>query len=431
LYNFPDEIFESLNDKKRSFLITGRAGTGKTTLIRELLKDRDIRQVVLAPTGIAAMQVGGQTIHSFFKIPPGLNDPRELPPIYGKQASIIKNIDRIIIDEISMVRADLLDIIDYILRRTRKKDLPFAGVQIVMVGDFYQLPPVVGYDERDSYNKLYEDRYIFSARVVQEIDLKIIELSEVFRQKDEHFVEILGNIREGKNIQESVTFLNEKCFRMHETGKMPLLLTAHNATADAYNLSKLRELPGGVYAYQGKLDGDFNLAKNKLPAPEVLYLKIGARVMMTKNDNNQNRWVNGSLGTVEDLSEEGIIVRIDRSAQVCEINKSKWERQIYDFDAETDRIEKKIVGKYTQFPIQLAWASTIHKAQGLTLDDVRLDLSAGNFECGQTYVALSRVTSLDGLSFTHPLSVDDIIVDYGLKKFMPKNCQRFFCSEGG
>lgn len=419
MYKFPNEIFEAIDaEKSKPLLIIGRAGTGKTTLIKEILQDQNIRQVVLAPTGIAALQAGGQTIHSFFKIPPGLNELRDLPPIYGRQALLIQSIDRIIIDEISMVRADLIDTIDFTLRRTRKKDPPFGGVQIIMVGDFYQLPPVVGNDERNAFDKLYENRYIFSSKIIQEIDIKIIELTEVFRQRDKKFIEILGNIRDGKDIRESIAFLNEKCVRNHGSGEIPLLLTAHNATADAYNLSKLRELPEELREYQGKIDGDFNIAKNKLPAPELLQLKIGARVMMTKNDNSQFRWVNGSLGTVTELTSSGICVRIDRSTQVCEVSRSKWERNTYVLNPIDNKIEKQTVGKYTQFPIQLAWASTIHKAQGLTLDDVRIDLSTGHFECGQTYVALSRATSLEGLSFTHPLSEADIIVDRNLSRFI-------------
>jgi ATP-dependent exoDNAse (exonuclease V) alpha subunit len=418
LYKFPDKIFEAIDtEKDRPLLIVGRAGTGKTTLIREILSNRNVRQVVLAPTGIAALQAGGQTIHSFFKIPPGLNDLRDLPPIYGRQASLIKSIDRMIIDEISMMRADLLDTVDFTLRRTRKRDSPFGGIQVIMVGDFFQLPPVVGNDERDSFGKLYENRYIFSSKIIQEIEPKIIELTKVFRQRDEKFIEILGNIREGRNIFESIAFLNKMCVRDHDSGEVPLLLTAYNITADTYNLSKLMELPGELCEYMGKIEGDFNIAKNKLPSPELLQLKVGARVMMTKNDT-QLRWVNGSLGTVEELTSDSILIRIDHSTQICDVNKCKWERNVYTFDQSENRIEKKIIGRYIQFPIQLAWASTIHKAQGLTLNDVRLDLSTRNFECGQTYVALSRATSLDGLSFTHPLSEEDIIVDHNLSKLI-------------
>jgi hypothetical protein len=421
--NFPDTIYKLLGSHAKALLISGRAGTGKTTLVKEILSDTKVKQVVLAQTGVAALQVGGQTIHSFFRIPPGLNDISGIPPIYGKRAMLIRSIDRIIFDEISMVRADLLDIVDLILRKIRRINTPFGGVQVVMVGDFYQLPPVVGNNERSAFNQYYENRYMFASNVMKEIDLKMIELTEVFRQKDNEFINILGNIREGKDIENSVDILNNRCLRDHRSGKIPLLLTSHNSTAVAYNANKLKELPDNIYEYRGRTDGDFNLANSALPAPEILQLKVGARVMMTKNDNKHFRWVNGSLGTVESLSANDVSVKIDDSSQICEVTQLRWERYSYDFNVAANRIDKKIVGRYTQFPMQLAWASTIHKAQGLTLDDVRLDMGDGSFECGQTYVALSRATSLDGLSFTHPLREEDVIVDHDLAEYMFKYCQ--------
>jgi ATP-dependent exoDNAse (exonuclease V) alpha subunit len=409
---------DALGNTDTTLLITGKAGTGKSTLVKEMLRDDRIRQVVLAPTGVAALQVGGQTIHSFFRIPPSLNDPSHLTPMYGKKAALVRSLDRIIIDEISMVRADLLDMVDILLRNARKKNSPFGGIQVVMVGDFYQLPPIVSRDEQEVFEQLYENRYIFSANVFREIQLKIVELSHVFRQHDREFVDILGNIREGKMVNESIEFLNSRCVRAHRVDRVPLLLTAHNITANEYNMKKLNALPSAVYTYHSKIAGEFNLSKDKFPAPEILYLKEGARIMMIKNDTNSRRWVNGSLGTVRELSDDAIYVDIDQGTQTWKVGQFTWERYVYDLDTKEDKICKKIVGKYTQFPLKLAWASTIHKAQGLTLDDVRLDLSTGNFECGQTYVALSRVTSIEGLSFTQPLIEDDIIVDHKLNELL-------------
>jgi ATP-dependent exoDNAse (exonuclease V) alpha subunit len=417
-HHFPAEVLEALCEKRSPILITGKAGTGKSTLIKELLRDGGIRQVVLAPTGVAALHVGGQTIHSFFRIPPSLNDRSHISPIRGRQAVLIKELERIIIDEISMVRADLLDIVDLVLRNTRRKNTPFGGVHIVMVGDFYQLPPIVSWAEQEVYEKLYENKYVFSANVFKEIRLKTVELQHVFRQQEKEFVDLLGNIREGRNVAESIGYLNERCVGAHRDGRIPLLLTARNITANEYNMKELNNLPGEMFTYNGKTAGEFNMTKDKFPAPEVLYLKEGARIMMVKNDVNNRRWVNGSLGTVQSLTSDAIYVDLDQGNQTWKVVQNTWERYVYSLDPTDNTISKKIVGKYTQFPLQLAWASTIHKAQGLTLDDVRLDLSTGNFECGQTYVALSRVTSIEGLSFTQPLIEADIIVDRNLSQLL-------------
>jgi GTPase SAR1 family protein len=410
-YEFPKRIFEVLGSKTRSIFIVGRAGTGKTTLIREILRDKAVKQVVVAPTGVAALNCCGVTIHSFFRIPPGLRDPTKLDPISKKQASLIRKLERVIIDEISMVRADLLDMIDYRLRTIRKNEEPFGGVQIVMVGDFFQLPPILTDNERKTFEQKYKTRYVFSAKVFQNIKPYIIELSRVYRQENKKFAELLANIRNGKYLESTITKLNSVCFCKHRSGKVPLLLTGHNEIADKYNQAELQKLPGKMHTYGGTLDGDFNISKNNLPAPHTLHLKVGARVMMLKNDPSQ-RWANGNLATITKLSDQEIYVRIDGRNIEYLVEQDMWER--YAYTLSSGEISKQVVGRYSQFPLKLSWASTIHKAQGLTLDDVRIDLSRRSFESGQMYVALSRATSLAGLSFTAPLSSSDVIVDSNL-----------------
>lgn len=417
-YSFPEEIFTELEKQDQIILITGRAGTGKTTLIKEILKNKNIKQIVLAPTGVTAIQVAGETIHKFFRIAPGLNNLNQIKAVFGRQAKIIEKVERIIIDEISMVRADLLDIIDITLQKTRNNILPFGGVQVIMVGDLYQLPPIVSKDEKEVFEKIYNGRFIFSSKVIGGIKLKQIELSQIFRQKDIDFISLLGNIRHGIDLEDTVNILNNKCLKQHRESCMPILLTGRNLDANNYNLAKLNDLHGNAKIYLGAMEGDFDLAKNNLPASNTLELKINARVMILKNDIN-NQYVNGDLGTVIKLSDNSVKVILDRNSTTYDIISVTWERCIYSFNEGLNQIEKQIVGKYTQLPLKLAWASTIHKAQGLTLDDVRIDFSKGCFESGQAYVALSRATSLEGLSFVEPLSVKDIIIDKELK-----NCQQ-------
>jgi hypothetical protein len=414
-YKFPKRIFEVLKSKTQPIFITGRAGTGKTTLVREILRDKTIRQVVIAPTGVAALNCGGVTIHSFFRIPPGLSDPDKLDPITGKQATLIRKLERVIIDEISMVRADLLDMIDRRLRTIRKNEEPFGGVQIVMVGDFFQLPPVLTNSERKTFAQKYKTRYVFSAKVFRNVSPYIIELSRVYRQKNKKFAELLANIRSGKHLESAVAKLNNVCFGKHRNGKVPLLLTGHNEIADKYNRAELQKLPGSMHTYDGALEGNFNISGKNLPAPQTLCLKVGSRVMMLKNDPNQ-RWVNGNLATVTKLGDREIHVRIDGQNLEYSVEKDTWERHNYALSS--GEISRQVVGRYSQFPLKLSWASTIHKAQGLTLEDVRIDLSRRSFESGQTYVALSRATSLAGLSFTAPLSVEDVITDSNLRDLL-------------
>jgi hypothetical protein len=398
------------NEDFRVVIITGRAGTGKSTLVRELAKSGGPRQVVLAPTGVAALNVEGQTIHSFFRLPPHIVNPEDIVPIPSR-FQLYQNLERIIIDEMSMVRADLLDAIDCSLRINRGNDQPFGGVKIILIGDLLQLPPVVPNEEAEILeNWGYETPYIVSAKALQNLRVRFVELPTVYRQDDEEFIQMLADLRVGENVENVVNAINARCFGPHRQPMTPIILTATNANADFHNQDKLSALPGPASTYVGTLQGRFNLNTDKFPAPMRLELKVGARVILVKNDPGQ-RWVNGSLATVTRMGPNSVWVRLDGGLGECEVNRVSWDKIEYRWSQGERRIVPEVVGSYSQIPLKAAWAITIHKAQGLTLENVRIDLGAGAFASGQAYVALSRVKSLAGLSLARRLTVADVWVD--------------------
>lgn len=413
------EALAALDSGAQAVFILGRAGTGKTTLIQHIMKSRDAtRQVVLAPTGIAALNVGGQTIHSFFYLPPRLLDEQALKDKRPKR--LWKTINRIIIDEVSMVRVDVLDAIDFRLRQARQDERPFGGVQMILVGDFLQLPPVVPRAESEMLARLgYGSPYAFSARSIAELDAAFIHLPTVRRQLDPKFIALLGSLRDGQNLEAAIAELNEKCCRAHRSDATPMLLTGSNARADHYNQAGLKAIDAPEISYQAKLTGTFDKQRNRLPAAELLTLKPGARVMALKNDSKPGarRWVNGSVGTVEQLTSDRAWVRFDHTGAVDEVERQTWESIRYNWNEKTKSVETEVIGRFVQIPLSLAWAATIHKAQGLSLDDVRIDLEGGAFASGQAYVAVSRVRSLEGLSLARPLRPSDFFVDQMLLDF--------------
>lgn len=406
-------LLTSLKSGAPAVLLHGRAGTGKTSLIHSL-KEQGLRHVVVAPTGVAALNAGGQTIHKFFGIPPRIVNLDDIRP-RSRLGSILRNIDLIVIDEISMVRSDLLDVIDRTLRVHLAPDQPFGGMRILLVGDFLQLPPIV--EEHDAAileHRGYKVAQAFGAKSIRDLrNLKMIELSTVYRQSDPEFLELLHNVRTGESLDDTVRRLNLRCLREHRISANPVILTARTEAASQYNLKGLADLPGDVTRFVGAIEKDFRILRDKLPAPEYLDLKKGARIMMVKNDP-EKRWVNGSLGTVSNLSATAIWIRLDGSAKEEQVHKAKWESIEYRYDVLTQRVNPVVVGTYTQFPVAHAWAMTIHKAQGLTLNDVRIDLGHGAFSTGQAYVALSRARTLEGLSFAQPLRVSDVMADMKL-----------------
>ncbi len=429
-------------------MVLGGAGTGKTTFLQNLRRTGGGRQVFLAPTGVAALQVGGQTIHSFFGIPPRLMNPDEVRPRVQVRR-LLKKLDRVVIDEISMVRADLLDAVDISLRIARENPAPFGGVQMVLVGDFMQLPPVVPMAEQEMLSRMgYEGPFAFHAKVlrnalrtalgeeagigVQEWDgeqanmdslmpldnvpLTQVPFTHVHRQTDNAFISALGAIRRGRGVREAAEMLNEACVRPHRPGVLPVLLTPTNARADAYNARGIAALEEGGRAFDGDLKGEFGLEGDRLPVPEKLVLKRGARVMALRNDPAR-RWVNGSVGTVVGMDADSARVKLDDGPTV-DMESFTWERVRYGWDDNTGRIEAKVVGTYTQLPLAYAWALTMHKAQGLTLEDVRIDFGEGAFAAGQAYVALSRARSLEGLSLVRAIRSSDIRVDRRVAMFV-------------
>ncbi len=402
---------QALIDRAPVVLLTGRAGTGKSHFIRTLVReDSAVPQVLLAPTGLAALNIGGQTIHSFFGFPPrpllGFNEKPSW--FFSKQAKAVR---RLIIDEVSMLRADTLDAMDKHLRTARRSEQPFGGVQMLFVGDFYQLPPVVRGDEgRLLEDAGYESAYAFSAHCLRDPPVAAFELTHVHRQSDPHFIDLLSRIRERREPEVAVDELNAACLE-RTLAQKPVLLCATNAVADNHNARGLAALGGDTYQYTGAFEGDApkTQSADRLPAPMSLALRKGARVIFTQNDGD-GRWVNGSLGTVLAMEDEQIVVRLDTGADV-DVKRALWPQKRYQWNETNRTMDVKEEYKYVQFPLAHAWALTIHKAQGMTLDSVEIDLGRGAFAPGQTYVALSRARSLEGLRLARPLQPRDVQVD--------------------
>lgn len=400
-------ILQQLESDNRSpILVTGEAGTGKSTLVNYIKSLAIPNTVVLAPTGVAALNVGGQTIHSFFRFPFKIIDEAAL--VDQKTNRLWKKVDLVIIDEVSMLRADILDGIDLVLRKAQGSREPFGGVRLLLVGDFYQLPPVIPRQEHQILaQKGYSGPYAYNANVLENYAPVHFELSRVYRQQDADFVRILSDLRVARHVEDAVMQINTACFGPHRDGHMPVLLTSTNAIAGRYNLNGLAGLESAPYEYECKTKGKF--AGNRAPAPEKLTLKKGARVMAVRNDPLK-RWVNGSMGTVIDLSPEEVFVRFDDSPSIRKIEPEKWDMINYAWSEADQKMMETTTASFQQIPLILAWAVTIHKAQGLTLEDVRVDLGRGAFAMGQTYVALSRARTLAGLSLTRALRVEDVNV---------------------
>ena len=409
------KIFNLLETTNDNYYITGKAGTGKSVLLQYFVENSGKRTVVLAPTGVAALNVGGQTIHSFFKMPFEIdfNDIR----VDYKLREILRNVDTIVIDEISMVRVDLMEAISRKLQIARNNEEPFGGVQMVMFGDLYQLPPVVTDGELDRYFKHnFGGYYFFNAKSVEESGLNIYELSYIFRQKDPEFKDILNSIRHGSIKETQLSELNKRTKTMKpDTGF--ITLAGHNATVSAINHKKLSELDGKEKTYEAEIWG--SITESSFPTEKKLKLKVGAQVMLLKNDTEKpRRWVNGTLGIVTKLNNEIVKVSIDGVEHT--ILPATWDKIQYAYNAEERELTKNTVSSFKQLPVRLAWAITIHKSQGQTYQSVAIDLSDGAFAHGQTYVALSRCVSLEGLYLDSPLKRSDIIVDPDIVSFMKK-----------
>ena len=434
--------FHTMEDTDKHVFITGRAGTGKSTLLQYFRQNTKKSIAVLAPTGVAAVNVKGQTIHSFFNFKIDIT-PDSVRKIRPRDKAVYKKLHAIVIDEISMVRADLLDCVDVFLRlHGRGKSMPFGGIQMIFIGDLYQLPPVVTSREKALFMDYYKSPYFFDAMVFggnKTFNMEFIELEKVYRQKDASFLKLLNAIRNNTATDDDMNEINRRYipdFRdlsaSAQVGKggspikdfedkdFSIYLTTTNNLADSINIKKLAEIKGKEYRYAGALEGDFS-AKD-LPTGMEIVLKTGAQVMLLNNDS-AGRWINGSIGRVVGIEKEdgrdAILVELS-DGETVDVTPYKWEMYKFSYDKNRNMVTSEAVGSFTQYPLKLAWAVTIHKSQGMTFDNVIIDIGRGTFCHGQLYVALSRCTTLEGIVLKIPVSKKNILMDRRVVEFVTK-----------
>ncbi len=421
-----------MEDTSQNIFVTGKAGTGKSTLLDYFRAHTAKQVVILAPTGVAALNVKGQTIHSFFGFKPDITIEKAKKRAYqilksddAEKLKRYRAVATIIIDEVSMVRADVLDCVDIFLRTMRgSRELPFGGVQMIFIGDLYQLPPVVTGDEKEAFAALYPTSYFFSSFVLQNFSMAFVELEKIYRQKDERFIHILNAIRNNTVTDEHLIDLNVRTRPafLPPADEMFITLTPTNAEAQKINEERLAELRGKSFRYEAELGGEFT--NGQLPTDNVLTIKKGSQVMMVCNDS-ERRFVNGSVGKVVGIEtgEEGIpdsITVLFPDGRQIDVLPHTWELFSYMFDEDTRALRTESAGTFTQYPLKLAWAVTIHKSQGKTFDKVVIDMGRGAFAHGQTYVALSRCTSLEGLILKKPILRRHIFIDRKVVEFVTK-----------
>ncbi len=429
-------VLQFINQTNRSIFLTGKAGTGKTTLLKEIIKSTHKNCVVVAPTGIAALNAGGVTIHSMFQLPFGGFIPDNSTPQFsenskfetkatlrrhfkmsGLKKSVIQNMELLIIDEVSMLRSDLMDAIDFMLQSVRRKNHPFGGVQVLFIGDLLQLPPIIREEEWRTLRSYYKGKFFFHSHVIQQNPPLYIELSKIFRQTDEQFISVLNNLRNNKITQSDIQILNhfvQPNFDL-KANKGYITLTTHNVKADAINSKSLLDLKEKSKVYKALIVDDF--PEKIYPLEEKLELKEGAQVMFIKNDLSFDKnYFNGKMGVIKSLSDEEIMVHFPEENKTIEVERYEWQNIRYYVDENTKEINEEVLGTFTHYPIKLAWAITVHKSQGLTFDKAALDVSQV-FLPGQAYVALSRLRSLKGLVLLSPLQMNGISSDQDVMEY--------------
>ena len=410
-----------------SIFLTGKAGTGKTTFLKTVKERSSKRMIVVAPTGVAAINAGGVTIHSFFQLPltpyvPGAAI-RDRYDFSKEKRRIIRSVDMVVIDEISMVRADLLDAIDFVLRRYRDATQPFGGVQLLMIGDLQQLTPVVTPRDEEVLRGYYSTPYFFGSKALQQVNYVTIQLTRVYRQQDETFITILNHIRDGHPTPEDLSLLNRRCKPLFtpRPGDGYIRLTTHNRMADSYNENELRKLPGRSIVFTAEVKGEF--PPQNYPAEERLTLKAGAQVMFIKNDpSGRHLYYNGRIGHITSISNDRITVRCAGDNEDIKVEQQEWENTRYVINPSTKVIEPQVQGVFRQYPLRLAWAITIHKSQGLTFEHAIID-AGRSFASGQVYVALSRCKSLEGLVLASPIDTAGIINDGRVTDYISRQQQ--------
>src|SRR3990172_1952403 len=417
--------FHTMEDTDRHVFITGRAGTGKSTLLTYFRQNTKKVIAVLAPTGVAAVNVKGQTIHSFFNFKIDIT-PDSVRRIRPRDKAVYKKLHAIVVDEISMVRADLLDCVDVFLRlHGRGKSMPFGGIQMIFIGDLYQLPPVVTSREKALFMDYYKSPYFFDAMVFEgnkTFNMEFIELEKVYRQKDAGFLKLLNAIRNNTATDDDMNEINRRYIHdfREKGGDFSIYLTTTNILADSINIKKLAEVKAKEYRYTGALEGDFS-AKD-LPTGMEIVLKTGAQVMLLNNDST-GRWINGSIGRVVGIEKEdgrdAILVELS-DGEIAGVTPYQWEMYKFSYDKNRNMVTSEAVGSFTQYPLKLAWAVTIHKSQGMTFDRVTIDIGRGTFCHGQLYVALSRCTTLEGIVLRRPVSKKNILMDRRVVEFVTK-----------
>ena len=410
--------FQEMEQTDQNIFLTGKAGTGKTVLLRYFLEHTHKKVAAIAPTGIAAINIGGQTIHSFFKLNLGVQKPELAEEVYtysDELRELYKKIDTLVIDEASMVRADIMEMINAKLQSAREEFFePFGGCQVIAVGDLYQLPPVSenDFDAELYLRDHYDTDYFFSAPIIKAFPFKIIELQQIHRQNDRYFIDILNRVRIGDVDHDTMNRINDRCREVSDDDKL-ITLTSTNERADQINEEHLNALEGEEHIYNCLIEGFMDM--KDVVADAVLRLKSGAKVIMIKNDPD-GRWVNGTMARVKSLSNCAVTVEIGDEEYM--VDKEEWESKAYRYNRVSGSLEQETTGKFYQFPVKLAYAMTIHKSQGQTYDGVIIDLKKSAFATGQIYVALSRCRTIDKLFLSAPLKMKEIMIDPRIQKYM-------------